>query len=183
MNIPRKFSPVTAAFAAVAVTVVVTLSGCGGTNNTSAQTPSGATAASSPSDTDPIAPAVDRVKAELLPEEGQIDSIERRTESTAVCAEGYDPQELTLGGTVTFDKASVKTNVTGSKVVITADGKLLSVESLIVNGTKATPLTPDVAQATNTQLTLRTGKWGVGRITSLVFCLGGSGLRAPVLND
>lgn len=173
----------TAALAAVTVTIIVTLSGCGGTDTTSAQTASGASAAASPSDAAPIAPAVDRVKAELVPEEGQVDSIERSTESTAVCAEGYDSQELTLNGTVTIDKASVKTKVTSSTVVITADGKLLSVESVIVNGMKGTPLTPDVAQATYTQLTLKTGKWNVGKITSLVFCLGGSGFRPPVQTD
>jgi hypothetical protein len=202
VNILKKFRihPVTAV-AVVVIGVATALSGACASDTTSAQAPpaavTGATSLPSPSltstptesadpeiaPTDPPAPAVTEVKAELIPEVGQVDSLEHTSTGTTKCASGYTTERLTLNGTVTVDEATVKTTVTEDTAVIEAEGKLLSVKSLVVNGTKGTPLTPDVAQATHTRLTFLVRKWTKNVISSLAFCLGGSGLRAPVLPD
>jgi hypothetical protein len=135
--------------------------------------------------TEPTKPAVEEVDVTLLPEEGQVDSIER-VELTngsigAQCAEGYVAVPLKIEGKVTIDKTTVETVFTDHGVQIKAAGKLMSVESLIVNGTGYTPITPDVAQANDNVLYLRYEDWNTESFDSLVFCTGGSGYNAPVI--
>jgi hypothetical protein len=202
VNILGKFSIKTGVIALAAAAI---LSGCAGPDTTSAQAPPAAvteaTSFPSPSSTspstttptettdpeiaptDPPDPAVTEFADNLVPELGQDDSLTHTSTGKTSCSDNYTPKKLTLNGTVDVDGTPVTTTVKKTTVVIETHDKLMTAYSLVVNGTKGTPLNPDVAQATHSTLTLKISNWTPFSIKSMAFCLGAGGDRAPILPD